>query len=534
MTTNPQPASQPVWPSVAQYRKSIRREFALYIGGFVVTLLLAGGLFVSNQFVTTVTGHVVDRLIVQARSYAGAAGKQVIAADGPDVLMLNDICKKLMIDDPECRWVGIADGQNRYLAHSDMRQVIGGAQFATPKSAESRVGLADGEILAVADDSIFVAVPITEQGITIGTLALSASTGQIHEVRRSALITVSVITLAMVAIGVPFTTIILRRRLRPLYLITESLRKVEIGNLRFDPQVHENNEFGFLADTLRVMGDRLEQAREVTAEAERMTRELEIAREIQFKMLPKEQPQNARFDLSGVYRSALTVGGDYYDFIELDEHRLGILVADVSGKSLPGMLVMLLTRDLVMKHALRDADPASLLSAVNKDLLPEIRQGMFVTMQYGVLDTDSGEFCFASAGHNPLIHVESSTGQIQLLKTKGFPLGLMGPEKFDARIESSRLCLNSGDWCILYTDGINEAMNSQSSIYGMDRLLAAIANGRTSSAPELSGAVIDDVHSFVGESPQSDDITLLALRWLGDVTIQREHQATGAFGVTNC
>jgi serine phosphatase RsbU (regulator of sigma subunit) len=518
MTTDLTDPQLSPWPSASKYKRSIRREFAFYVGGLVVILMIVTGLIVTDRLVDTVTKNVIDKTLVQARSYAGAAAKQVIAIDGPDVLMLTDICKKLMADNPDCGWAGIADGTGRYLAHTDMRQVIGGSHFSLSPTGEFEDGLGPNEVLRVTSDSIFVAVPVIEQGVTLGTLATASSTNQIAAVRQSALITMSLITLIMAALGVPLTAIILRRRLKPLFLITESLRKVEIGNLTLDPPVRDKNEFGFLADTLRVMGSRLEQAQRQALETDRMTRELEIAREIQSNILPKNYPSGEKYQFAGTYRSARTVGGDYYDFIDLGPGQLGIVIADVSGKSLPGMLVMLLTRDLVLKHARRSSSPAQLLSEVNRELLPEVRKGTFVTMLYGILDTNAGQFNFASAGHNPLIHLESGTEQRRLIKTKGYPLGMMGPAQFDQRIESANIQLGNDDWCILYTDGVNEAMDTRRKEYGMERFLSIVARGVALSAADLIRSVIDDVNTFVGESPQADDITLLALKWTSTST----------------
>lgn len=515
MTTENNSTPLPVWPPVSQYRRSIGREFALFVGGLVVLLMLVTGLIVTNKLVTTVTEHVVDKIVAQARSYAGAAAKQVIAADGPDVLMLTAICKNLMADNPDCAWVGVADVTGQPLAHTDMRVLLGEWQKNSARPSRKVEGLREGEVIQVTNDSIFVAVPIVEQGVLLGKLALATSADQIAQVRHSALITMALITFVMTALGVPLTAMILRRRLRPIHLITESLRQVESGNLSLDPPVSGKNEFGFLADTLRVMGTRLKVAQQQAVETDRMTRELEIAREIQANILPKSYPVGSRYQLAGTYRSARAVGGDYYDFIDLGTGRLGIVIADVSGKSLPGMLVMLLTRDLVNKHARRCAGPSELLSAVNKELLPEIRKGMFVTMFYGILDTTAGEFSFASAGHNPLIHVGCNSGQQQLIKTKGYPLGMMNAGQFDTRIESSQIHFSRGDWCILFTDGINEAMDKHSNEYGMERFLAAVHRNAALTAKDLVLAVTEDVSSFVGNAPQADDITLLALRWAG-------------------
>lgn len=501
------------WPSAATYKRSIHLRFSLYVVGLVLVLMLATGLVVSNKLVTTVTQNVVDKLLVQARSYAGAAAKQIIAADGPDVLTLTDICKKLMGDDPDFGWAGIANDSNRFLAHTDMRQVISESRLRLSPTHGYASGLRAGEVLQVSEDSIMVAVPITEQGVVLGVLAMASSTEQIRSVRESALLTIALITLIISATGVPLTALVLRRQLKPLRLITESLRKVEIGNLALEPPVNDRSEFGFLADTLRVMGTRLQHAQKQAVETDRMTRELEIAREIQANILPKEYPTGTKYQFSGMYRSAQTVGGDYYDFIELGAGKLGILIADVSGKSLPGMLVMLLTRDLVLKHARQCETPVGMLSAVNRELLPEVRKGTFVTMLYGILDTNIGRFDFASAGHNPLIHVASESQQHRLIKTKGYPLGMMSATQFDRRIESAHIQLGCNDWCILYTDGINEAMDEHNKQYGMDRFLSLIDRCTVQSAVDLTRSVVDDVFRFVGRSPQTDDITLLSLKW---------------------
>lgn len=503
------------WPSPSRYRRSIRSEFALYLGGLFLVLMVVTGGIVTRKMVATVTDNVIDQLLAQSRSYAAAASKQIIAADGPDALLLTDICKKLMADNPQCGWVGVADNSGTFLAHTDMRQVVAGSKLSFASSTQYLDRRRAGEFMQISDDSIIVAVPITEQGVTLGTLAMAASTRDIAGVRKSALTTVGLITIGMILVGIPLTMIVLRRRLKPLQLITDSLRSVDSGNLKFDPAVKSANEFGYLAETLRVMGGRLELARKQMVETERMTRDLEIAREIQANILPRHYPSGDAFEFAGSYRSAKEVGGDYYDFINIGGGKIGVVVADVSGKSLPGMLVMLLTRDLVIKHAPGCSRPTELLSTVNRDLRSEIRKGMFVTMFYGVLDPATGRFEFASAGHNPLIHVEAAGGSCRLIKTTGFPIGLMPPDRFDRRIQSGEISLSPGDWLIQYTDGINEARTSAEKEYGMDRLIAAVSRATKLSAGELTGVVLGDIDSFVSDSEQFDDMTLLALKWNG-------------------
>jgi serine phosphatase RsbU (regulator of sigma subunit) len=520
-------ASHPTgeWPSPAQYRKSIRLEFAVYVGGIILLLMLITGAIVTNRLVDTVTQSVVDKLLVQARSYASAAGKHIIAAEGPDALMLTDICQKLAADNKDLGWVGIVGTNNIFLAHTDVKQVITGQSLPRPAATTVESSTRHDEVLVLGKDSIFVAVPITDQSLLLGYLALSSTTREISSVRQASIITVALITLIMIILGVPVTLIVLSQRLKPLRIITSSLRNVDVRNISFDLSVKSANEFGYLAETLRIMGARLEIAQKQMLENERMSRELEIAREIQANILPKSYPFSPQCDFSGMYRSAKEVGGDYFDFFELGENEMGFLVADVSGKSLPGMLIMMLTRDIVIRAARNETEPDRLLAIVNRELLQNIRKGMFVTMFIGVLDKRSGQFKFASAGHNPLIWQHGASGEVDLLKTKGYPLGMMPSDSFDKRIEKGRIDLADGDCLIQYTDGINEAQDSAGEEYGMTRFVDFIRGAQKLTPRELAEALAEKHAAFVGEAPQYDDITLLVMKWHGNRTCdQGQHQ----------
>jgi sigma-B regulation protein RsbU (phosphoserine phosphatase) len=261
------------------------------------------------------------------------------------------------------------------------------------------------------------------------------------------------------------------------------------------------------------LGKRLDDARSQIIEKERLSKELEIAREIQLSILPRSVPRDDRMVCSVAYRSAKEVGGDYYDFLRIDDRRIGMLVADVSGKSLPGMLVMLMTRDIVRSVSRRADDPAEILALVNAELQPNMRRGTFVTMFLGILDRETGSFEFASAGHNPLIVMRKKGSVAEVIKTKGYPLGMMADAVFRSRIESARLDLGPECWLIQYTDGINEAINVQSEEYGMTRFLQALESRTESTAEELVQTVMAAHEHFVGDAHQHDDITLLAVKW---------------------
>ncbi len=503
------------WPEARDYRKSIRWEFSIYVSGMIIILMLVTGFVITDQYVRRVTNNIVDKLLVQARSYSGPAGKLIIAADAPDALLLSNICKKLSIDNPDVYWSGIAGQDDIYLAHTDIKNVIAGARMEPVTSVQFGEILRPGEAFDLAGDTLFILSPIIENGIPVGKLKVAASTRQIVEARNASIMTVASITALVMLLGIPLTMIILHRKLRPVAEMTDYLKSIDVDNIAIDIPLQKNNEFGYLAQTLRVMGAKLNQARDDLIEKERIARELEIAHEIQANMLPRGCPADDQMEFSVEYRSAREVGGDYYDFMEIDDKRIGFLVADVSGKSLPGMLVMLLTRDIVKREARRTPDPAGLLRSVNRELLPNIKRGMFVTMFVGVLNRITGVFTFASAGHNPLIRLGAGTGDPELLKTKGFPLGLMEAEQFDERLERGVIQLEPGDWLVQYTDGINEARNAENVEYGMDRFIRNLETDRNLTAGSLVKDVIERHSEFVGTAPQFDDITLLVMKWKG-------------------
>jgi len=518
MTSDSNNSKERAWPDTHRYRRSIRREFTLYVSIAVVLIMSITGYVITDQYVKTVSDSVVSGLLGQARSFANSAGKHMLLAEGPDQLMLNNLCRKLTVGSDDWYWAGVTTKDSLFCAHTNMQLVVTGQAVKTGTEKLDHTSARSGEAIWSQNDTMVVIVPILESGAHLGYLAAGASSGRIASARNRSIVTVASITAIMILLGLPLTTWIVQRRLRPITVMTQRLKDVSIDNLSFDLGIESRNELGYLAETLNVMGDRLHVAQKRLVEQERIERELEIAREIQAKLLPRECPVDYRFEVDAAYRSAMEVGGDYYDFLELDDNNLGLLVADVSGKSLPGMLVMLLTRDIVRATASNVHDPLTMLKEVNRQLKSEIKQGMFVTMFYGVLEKDSGLFRFASAGHNPLIVVRGANHRFESLTTKGYPLGLMPPAAFDQRLEPGQLSLNASDWIVQYSDGINEAHSLSNEMYGMERFMDAIRKNVDGSAGNMTDACMEDLQQFVGTAPQFDDITLVTMKWVGEAS----------------
>jgi len=504
------------WPEPNRYRRSIRLEFALYVSGLILVIMVATGYVITDKYSDTVTQNVIDNLLSQARAYSGPAGKLIISTGEPDALMLNNICKKLADNNPELYWAGITDNRGLFLAHTDLKQVIAETHIPGLQHQASEVALRDGESLSLANDTIKIVVPIMDRDIQLGMLGVASSVREIASARSTSIVTVATITLLMIIIGLPLVVIVLHRKLRPIRLITDSLKQVDVEDLILDIPVSSKNEFGYLSETLRVLGSRLNLAQRELVEKQRIERELEIATEIQANMLPRQYPIAENYQFSGTYRSAREVGGDYYDFIDIDDNHIAVLVADVSGKSLPGMLVMLLTRNIVTRLARSIRQPARLLCETNRELLGSIGKGMFVTMFYGVLNKTSGEFTFASAGHNPWIRLNSRTASFEKIKTNGYPLGFMAPAKFDQRLETGRHTFSGEEWMILYTDGINEAQNTDREEFGMDRFMQTLKSSLGNDPEQMVQSTLQRLDEFVETAPQYDDITLVAMKWSGE------------------
>ncbi len=247
----------------------------------------------------------------------------------------------------------------------------------------------------------------------------------------------------------------------------------------------------------------------------RLEQELAVAQLIQQNFLPKELPRLDGWEVAAYYRPARAVGGDFYDFIELSDGRLGLVIGDVTDKGVPAAMVMAATRSVLRASAQRLLEPGPVLARVNENLCPDIPENMFVTCFYGVLDPASGRLRYANAGHNlPLVNTAGDSSE---LRATGMPLGLMP----DMVYEERETTLTPGACVLLYSDGLVEAHDPQREMFGTARVTERLD-------PDVdSQAVIDDLLLALdrftgGELEQEDDITLVVLRREG---------ATGSAGV---
>jgi sigma-B regulation protein RsbU (phosphoserine phosphatase) len=243
-------------------------------------------------------------------------------------------------------------------------------------------------------------------------------------------------------------------------------------------------------------------------------RDLSTATRIQQSLLPKTFPPFPHRPEIDVYADMLTakeVGGDFYDYYFIDEDRLAFTVGDVSGKGIPAAIYMAVSRTLLKAIAHQVVNPGEVLRKLNTLLIPESEAATFVTVFFGVLNIRSGELQFSNGAHNSPYLLRASGEVEQLPLTEGSLLGKLPHIEF----ETKRIKLQKGDTVFLYTDGVSEAMDPENSQYTDSRLKEYLKSTNGSSIEDLVKGTIGDLKKHTRGAPQSDDITMLALRYLG-------------------
>jgi sigma-B regulation protein RsbU (phosphoserine phosphatase) len=314
-------------------------------------------------------------------------------------------------------------------------------------------------------------------------------------------------------------------RIRSLLAVPMFFQKRLLGVLAV---VNAADGAGFSATDLSLMASLGEQAALALHNAEvvrqqmeqqRLELDLSLARNIQGLLLPRDLPQVPSMDLAVAYETAQQVGGDMYQVVGLGDQRVGVAVADVSGKGVAASLLMAICQTSLRHLAEEDASPRAVLSRMNREILRQIRAEMFVTMVYAILDFGREEIRLARAGHElPLLASREGPEMprsCRPLPSEGMALGMVEPEWFDEILEETRTPFRPGDLFLLFTDGITERTNRDGTEFSSSRLIDALRPGRGETAEEVKDAILRGVRTFAGEEPAGDDETLLVVRFAG-------------------
>ena len=432
---------------------------------------------------------------------------------------------------------------------NDLLHLIGMATFGGRDASEAGAALSaedqdlatralgiDGAASYLGEHALHVAAPILDRGgVATGAAVIHMQRDHLDQLFADHIKYGLIVAAAAFAIGSLIAAFSARRIVQPVTALTTAAAEVDTDTLSFapetlDPVAVRRDELGTLVRVFQNMVRQV-QAREEYLESmvrartreleasnaqlekakERMESELKIAHALQGAILPKTLPENPTYSGHAVMTPAREMGGDFYDFFTLDDGRLSVVMADVSGKGVPAAFFMAIARTVMRAAAARHPTPGPCLEEVNDAICEQNPQDLFVTLFYGILNPETGEFVYANAGHNPPYVVQHAGTVSPLPMTGGMAVGVMPglPYAEDATT------LAPGDTMFLYTDGITEAMNVDDEEFTEARLEAVLAGGHDLPVDSVLENVTGAVVNFAAGAEQSDDITCIVLRYDG-------------------
>lgn len=458
------------------------------------------------------------------------AGQPVRVLDGVRAANSVPVLLEALLDRDNILSIQVLDDTQKELAKV-------GDQPTPPKAAELAVNaVATGEPdSALIDAHFWVAAPVRDMaGIVIGATVIEMSNHRLNRLLFNLLFYGAGSALVVLAAGVAIAAISAGRIARPVAAMTRAAYEIDARTFEpssLDPLVRHPDELGTLARVFQHMAIEVQRREELlesqvrarTLELEqknalleeaarRVETELAAARLLQTAMLPQSLPLHPSYAGKAAMLPARDMSGDFYDFFALDERRLGLVIADVSGKGVPAAFFMAISRTVLQSSAQEGRSAGDCLSHANSVLCGQNPMELFVTAFYGILDTVTGELAYANGGHNPPLVIRRADGEVaQVPRSGGMALGILPGVAYAERVAQ----LHPGDTLFLYTDGISEAMDADGHEFTETRLRQALGSAQLQSVDRVLSTVTDAVDVFVGGAPQSDDITCLVIRYIG-------------------
>jgi sigma-B regulation protein RsbU (phosphoserine phosphatase) len=422
------------------------------------------------------------------------------------------------MENEDIEYIAVLDMGNRVFAHSDL-----GQQGALFDDGFTRRASRSGEMLfeppfsadALADQYL-LASPVVFAEQRIGTVQLGYSTRTINrtlaELRRSSLNYTIIITVITIIVGVIGAVLMATVTIKPIKVLAQGANIIGSGNLEHKIEVRARDEIGMLAHEFNRMTDRLLIYQQEMEKKAKLDEQLDIARNIQQSMIPGSGIDSKRLSIDGYYRAAAGVGGDYYDFIQIDSGIYGVIMSDVAGKGVPASLMMIMIRT-IFKSLINSGlqDPARVVTLMNSTLSADISSDRFATLLFGIYNLKNGVFRYTNAGYGPLMIFKQDKGRCYQVNppSGSIPIGVMPDVEYS---EEKPIRLQSGDSLYLFTDGILEARNNTEEEYGMGRLSNFIPSVAGKGSKDIANAIVEDVISFMNNAEQFDDMTLMVMK----------------------
>ncbi|MGB5107303.1 MAG: SpoIIE family protein phosphatase [Candidatus Zixiibacteriota bacterium] len=491
---------------------SIRLKFSLW------TSLLMLLVIVTVYFVWE--GRVVDWRNEQFARTIGEYGNAIASQAANHFINqssdveFDEFVRNFARQNQDVRFIYITDTHNQIVASTELPDLLR-TDYQIPAAIDTaKTGAAQMTFSSELGNTYYVVEDVTYQNRRFGKLHIGFGEDrllvEIAQSRKTILLIAAIAMLAVIGAVYWLSNYFVR----PIQRLIDGVRRIGKGDLDSKIAVEGAGEFNAIAEAFNEMRVKFKEAQHSMVEQERMRKEMQVAQDIQHTLLPKNFPDIEGFDIATIYRAAKDVGGDYYDFVWIDERTLGIVVADVSGKGVPGSLVMTMIRTAIRLESRGTRSPVEILCNVNEFVTEDVRKGMFITIYLVVIDTQQRKISFASAGHNPMILYRKDEDKTFFLNPKGIPLGITLPEgvNFEDNLTSENVKLKKGDMLVMYTDGITEAMNPKKLQYGMPKFLEFIRDNSDLSPDEFAEKFQDDLNNFTQGAEQNDDITMVVIK----------------------
>ncbi len=349
----------------------------------------------------------------------------------------------------------------------------------------------------------------TFDGRKIGVVIIGLTSNIIRQEMISLLRIIIIISVGILVLSIIGSIVLASITIRPVQELSHGAEIIGQGDLDYRIDIHSSDELGQLARQFNIMTAQIKEAKEKEIESRIMDEQIEMAKDIQEGLNPMGFYDRNGVQIKGYTRAAKGVGGDYFDYIDIDNNRVGALISDVSGKGVPASLVMVMIRTVFTSYTTRkDIDCAKVVSAINDALSADFAIDKFATLFFMIYDRKNQELSFSNAGHGPLKCYRYDSNKCTSAKLEGVPIGIMDEVDY----LQAKVPLKPGDIIVMETDGVTEMRNENKDEYGLERLMKMLMEHHHLGADQIVDTIINDIEEFRGTTPPHDDTTLLVLK----------------------
>lgn len=495
-------------------RFGIRLKFSLAIISIVVLIIVSLTMFFMWNESSLLKAQVMQMVERETVHLANTAQQSIGVDELSLIESLNDLKRIKHI-----KYAFILDRGDlviRYFDRRGTRELERPLNDRVERGLEKRAAKTDILVLNVDDPTDsrgtiydFSKTVLDKLDRKIGTVVIGLSDIIIRDEITKLVEFIIPISLLVLGIAIVASIFMAAVTIRPIQALSQGAEIIGKGNLDHRIVIKSRDELGQLAAEFNQMTAQIKEAKEKEIESRIMEEQIEMAKEIQEGLNPTNFYENGGIQLKGYTKAARGVGGDYFDFIDIDEDRVGALISDVSGKGIPASLIMVMIRTVFTSYVSRgDVSCSGVVRAINDALAVDFAMDKFATLFFLIYNKKTGELSFSNAGHGPLFCYRASMKSCTITKLEGMPIGI----DEDSTYKQAQVKLNPGDMVVLFTDGVTEMRNEKGEEYGIHRLNKLIVENDFLNAEDFVRLLVHDLDTFRGNEPPHDDTTVLVLK----------------------